>query len=77
MASYQPYAHLHGETGEPGDARPTALQVLKDCNAVDKLRGQVIVITGASSGLGAETARVLYEGGASIRSRYRRGFEGS
>jgi hypothetical protein len=63
MARFQPYANVHGETGEPGDARPTALQVLKDLEAVGKLRGQTIVITGASSGLGAETARVLYEGG--------------
>ncbi|KAJ5099274.1 short-chain dehydrogenase [Penicillium argentinense] len=50
----------------PGDARPTALQIVKDAGCEDALIGKVILITGCSSGLGIETARALYHTGATL-----------
>lgn len=58
-APYQPYASVHQTTAGPDDARPTALQVIKDTNAAGKLKGRIILITGCSSGIGVETARAL------------------
>lgn len=60
------YAALHANPEGPGDARPTALQIIKDESLEGKLTGKVIVITGASGGLGAETARALYATGATL-----------
>lgn len=63
---YQPYAAVHKDTKGPGDARPTSLQILKDEDAVGAYKGRVILITGTSSGIGVETARALYETGATL-----------
>lgn len=62
----QPYASVHESTNGPGDARPTALQVVKDNDAVGKLKGRVVLVSGCSSGIGVETARALYEAGATL-----------
>jgi NAD(P)-dependent dehydrogenase (short-subunit alcohol dehydrogenase family) len=50
----------------PGDARPTGIQIIKDENLEGKLSDKVIVITGASAGIGVETARALAATGARI-----------
>lgn len=60
------YAEAHANLAGPGDARPTALQIIKDEGAEGKLAGKVIVITGTSSGIGIETARALSLTGAQL-----------
>ena len=60
------YAEAHSTPSGPGDARPTALQIIRDEGAEGKLAGKVIVITGTSSGIGIETARALKLTGAKL-----------
>ncbi|KAL6229029.1 hypothetical protein BDW75DRAFT_235507 [Aspergillus navahoensis] len=64
------YAEAHAKPKGPGDARPTALQIIKDEGVEGKLKGEVIVITGTSSGIGIETTRALATTGR--RCRYSR-----
>ncbi|KAH6991529.1 hypothetical protein BKA56DRAFT_667988 [Ilyonectria sp. MPI-CAGE-AT-0026] len=61
-----PYATAHAKPNGPGDARPTALQIIKDEGVEGKLQGEVIIITGTSSGIGIETARALAATGATL-----------
>ncbi|KAL4914778.1 hypothetical protein BDW62DRAFT_219856 [Aspergillus aurantiobrunneus] len=62
------YAALHAATPHGrGDARPTADQVLLDQQPLgNHWRDKVILITGGTAGLGAESARVLHKTGAKI-----------
>jgi NAD(P)-dependent dehydrogenase (short-subunit alcohol dehydrogenase family) len=48
----------------PGDARPTALQIVKDEGLENKLSDKVYLITGVSSGIGIETLRAIHATGA-------------
>jgi NAD(P)-dependent dehydrogenase (short-subunit alcohol dehydrogenase family) len=63
MVSY--FAAHQNPTG-PEDARPTALQIIKDNELESDLKDKVIVITGCSSGIGIETARALSATGATL-----------
>lgn len=60
------YAAAHANPQGPGDARPTALQIIKDEGVEGKLHDKVIVITGTSSGIGIETVRALSVTGARL-----------
>ncbi|KAM0332602.1 hypothetical protein ACHAQA_002886 [Verticillium albo-atrum] len=60
------YAEAHANPQGPGDARPTALQIIEDEGVEGKLRDKVIVVTGTSSGIGIETVRALSATGAKL-----------
>src|SRR6478736_6646043 len=60
------YAISHVSTQGPGDARPTALQVVEDEGLIGKLAGKVVLVTGANSGIGVETARAIHATGATL-----------
>lgn len=61
-----PYAHLHANPAGPGDARPTALQIIQDEGLINAWADRIVLITGASAGIGLETARALHATGATI-----------
>lgn len=60
------YTTAHADPQGVGDARPTAMQIIHDESLQGKLVGKVIVMTGAASGIGIETARALAATGATI-----------
>ena len=60
------YAAVHQSSKGPGDARPTAHQIIDDEKLHDKLPGKTILITGCFSGLGVHTAQALYKTGATL-----------
>jgi NAD(P)-dependent dehydrogenase (short-subunit alcohol dehydrogenase family) len=60
------YSKVHESPAGPGDARPVASQIVQDEGLEGKWQDKVILITGCSSGLGAETARTLSVTGATL-----------
>ncbi|KAL4947462.1 hypothetical protein BDW69DRAFT_199639 [Aspergillus filifer] len=54
------------DTTGPGDARPTALQVICDEGLTGQLVDKSILLTGASAGISVETAKALYTTGATL-----------
>lgn len=60
------YAAVHASLKGPGDARPTALQIVEDEGLTGKLTDSVFLITGVSSGIGIETLRAMYATGAHV-----------
>ncbi|CAD0091480.1 unnamed protein product [Aureobasidium vineae] len=64
--AYRPYLEPHQDPAGPGDARPTAIQIVKDLGLEGKLGNMTVLITGCSAGLGVQTARALYLTGAKI-----------
>ncbi|KAJ3566307.1 hypothetical protein NPX13_g7181 [Xylaria arbuscula] len=60
------YAESHLNTSGPGDARPTALQIIQDEGLEGALQDRVFLITGVSSGIGIETGRAIAATGAKV-----------
>ncbi|KAH7084591.1 hypothetical protein FB567DRAFT_498713 [Paraphoma chrysanthemicola] len=60
------YESIHQNPNGPGDARPTASQIIKDEDLQGKWSDKTILITGTSSGIGIETARALLDTGATV-----------
>ncbi|KAL0254788.1 hypothetical protein SLS55_009312 [Diplodia seriata] len=65
MASSR-YAAAFASPNGPGDARPTALDVIRHEGLEGQLKDKVMLVTGCSSGLGIETARALFATGARL-----------
>lgn len=65
-AVQQRWAQAHDNPNGPGDARPSALQIIEDEGLMGKLQGLVFLVTGGSSGLGFETVRALHAAGADV-----------
>ena len=59
-------AHKIANLRGAGDARPTALQVIKDEGLIGTLNDKVFLVTGVSSGIGIETLRALHTTGAHV-----------
>lgn len=59
-------AHVLANLKGPGDARPTALDIIRDEKRVNDLVGKVAVVTGCSSGIGPPTAEALLATGATL-----------
>lgn len=70
------YAAAHSDTKGPGDARPTALQIVEDEGLVGKLADKVMLVTGTSSGIGIETVRALHATGATVFATARNKIKG-
>lgn len=66
MTSRYAEAHEFANLKGPGDARPTAQQIVDDNSLNGKLVGKVALVTGCSSGIGIETARALKSTGATV-----------
>lgn len=60
------YQSVHQSPKGPGDARPTAHQIIEDEQLQGKWSGRTALITGTSSGLGIETAKALLDTGATV-----------
>ena len=59
-------AHKASNLAGPGDARPTALQIIQDEGLVGKLADKVFIVTGCSAGIGPETGRALAATGGKV-----------
>lgn len=59
-------AHRPENLRGPGDARPTALQIIKDNDLEGKMTDKVFIVTGASSGIGIETGRAFAATGGKV-----------
>lgn len=61
-----PYAIDHEDPNGPGDARPTALKIIRDQKLDGSLVGKVFFISGGTNGIGVETARAIHATGADV-----------
>lgn len=63
---FRPYAALFEHPNGPGDQRPTALDIVRDNDALGTYSGKVALVTGGTNGIGTETVRALHATGADV-----------
>lgn len=65
---FNPYAAQHANPSGPGDARPTALDIVRDNDLLggNPWAGRVCLVTGGTASIGLETARALHATGADV-----------
>jgi NAD(P)-dependent dehydrogenase (short-subunit alcohol dehydrogenase family) len=61
-----PYAVDHENPNGPGDARPTALKIIRDQGLDGNLVGKTFFVSGGTNGIGVETARAIHATGADV-----------
>lgn len=61
-----PYATDHVNPNGPGDARPTALKIIRDQGLDGSLTGKIFFVSGGTNGIGVETVRALHITGADV-----------
>ncbi|KAJ4258748.1 hypothetical protein NW762_007835 [Fusarium torreyae] len=67
MARLAHYLEEHETLNGPGDARPTATQIIKDQDFVGKWSGRIVLVTGCfPGGIGPEAARAFHVAGADV-----------
>ncbi|KAL2682813.1 hypothetical protein Neosp_007268 [[Neocosmospora] mangrovei] len=66
MSDYAKYKDAYANPKGAGDARPTAQDVIDQEDLRGKWTDKIVMITGASAGIGVETARALATTGARI-----------
>ncbi|KAM0186112.1 hypothetical protein ACHAPI_011890 [Fusarium lateritium] len=67
MTRLAPYLEQHKSLNGPGDARPTATQIIEDQGLVGEWSGRTVLVTGCSpDGIGPETARTFHLAGADV-----------
>ncbi|KAF2098742.1 putative short-chain dehydrogenase [Rhizodiscina lignyota] len=64
--AFNPYKELYAKPNGPGDSRPTALQIIRDNDRVNSWADKVVLITGATNGIGIETAKAMHATGAHV-----------
>ncbi|KAF2765467.1 short-chain dehydrogenase [Teratosphaeria nubilosa] len=60
------YIEAYKDPQGPGDARPTALQIIQDNGLLGRLTDKTFLVTGGTDGLGKETVRQLVKTGARV-----------
>ena len=66
VVSSSPYAEAHKSPSGPGDARPTARQIIEDNDLIGKLADKTFLVTGGTAGIGLETVYALARTGANV-----------
>ncbi|KAI8666384.1 hypothetical protein NCS57_00862900 [Fusarium keratoplasticum] len=66
MSNYAKYRDAYANPKGAGDARPTAQDIIDQEDLRGKWTDKVVMITGASAGIGVETARAMATTGARI-----------
>ena len=59
-------AHKPENLRGPGDARPIALEIVRDNGLLHKMPDKTFIVTGASAGIGVETGRALAATGGRV-----------